>query len=96
MVFEKNKSTGAVSIDTPKYNTLGASINLITMETFKKTETIGAYANNILQKLLSSDFNTEDPHDLARQIKDAIGDSIERTFAIQEVLSRSQKTNKDR
>lgn len=41
LVFSKDKYSGAVTISIPKYNTLGASINKITMNTFGKRETIG-------------------------------------------------------
>lgn len=91
LVFDKDQENGKVSIDKPKYNTLGASINLIAMETFKKHETIGRRANDILQHLLSSEFLSEDPHVLVKRIIDTLGDSIERSFAIQEVLSRSKE-----
>lgn len=93
LVFSKDKNTREVSIERPKFNTLGASINLITMETFKKEETIGAYAKSILQELLSSEFSEKDPHKLAQKIIDTLGDSIERSFAIQEVLARRDKAH---
>ena len=96
LVFDKDQTTGDVSINTPEYNTLGASINLITMETFKKYETIGGRANELLQCLLSSEFKNEDPHVLAQRIIDTLGDSIERSFAIQEVLSRTNESNNSR
>jgi restriction system-associated AAA family ATPase len=91
LVFDKDQENGKVSIDKPKYNTLGASINLIAMETFKKHETIGRRANDILQHLLSGEFLSEDPHVLVKRIIDTLGDSIERSFAIQEVLSRNKE-----
>lgn len=93
LVFKKDKDTREVSIAHPEYNTLGASINLITMETFNKQETIGTYAKTLLQRLLSSEFNETDPHELARRIIDTLGDSIERSMAIQDVLARGEKTN---
>ncbi|MGB9544361.1 restriction system-associated AAA family ATPase [Vibrio harveyi] len=94
LVFSKDKETQKVSILTPEYNTLGASINLITMETFNKQETIGEFANSLLQRLLSSEFSKKDPHKLARLIIDTLGDSIERSLAIQEVLARINQNNK--
>lgn len=54
LVFSKDKASGAVSISHPDYNTLGASINKInkiTMNTFGKRETIGGYAQAILDDL---------------------------------------------
>lgn len=91
LVFSKDKVTREVSIHKPEYNTLGASINLITMETFNKQETIGSYAKDILKHLLSSEFNETEPHELARRIIDTLGDSIERSMAVQEVLARGEK-----
>lgn len=93
LVFEKDKSTGEVSISQPNYNTLGASINLITMETFHKQETIGRRANQLLQDLLSDPSAQSNPHALAKRIMDSIGDSIERTFAVQSVLARNERPN---
>ncbi|KYN84746.1 ABC transporter [Vibrio cidicii] len=94
LVFSKDKETQKVSVDTPKYNTLGASINLITMETFNKQETIGEIANSLLQRFLSSEFSKKDPHKLTRLIIDTLGDSIERSLAIQEILARTDQNNK--
>lgn len=91
LVFKKQD--GNVTIKTPEYNTLGASINLITMETFNKQETIGAHAKTLLQRLLSSEFYETDPHDLAKLIIDTLGDSIERSIAVQEVLGRGKQQN---
>ncbi|ASD67860.1 restriction system-associated AAA family ATPase [Pseudoalteromonas piscicida] len=93
LVFDKDKVMRKVSIQKPEYNTLGASINLITMETFNKQETIGAYAKDILKHLLSSEFKETEPHKLAKLIIDTLGDSIERSIAIQEVLARGEQTN---
>ncbi len=93
LLFTKNKESGTVSISQPEYNTLGASINKITMETFHKQETIGRRANQILQDLLSDRVAQNDPHALARRIMETVGDSIERTFAVQSVLAPIKRTN---
>ena len=93
LVFAKDKASGAVSISHPDYNTLGASINKITMETFHKPETIGRRANQILLNLLSDPAAQNNPHALAKRIMETIGDSIERTFAVQSVLAHSQRPN---
>lgn len=93
LVFKKDKASGTISISQPDYNTLGASINKITMETFHKQETIGHRANQILQDLLSDPAAQNNPHALARRIMETVGDSIERTFAVQAVLARSERPN---
>jgi len=93
LIFRKDKTTGKVSINQPDYNTLGASINLITMETFQKQETIGQRAKQLLQDLLSDPLAQSDPHALARRIMESVGDSIERTFAVQSLLARCDRPN---
>ena len=51
LVFDRSPSDGKVQIKAPGYNTLGASINKITMsEVFGKRETIGGRAEAVLEK----------------------------------------------
>lgn len=85
-MFAKDETTGSVSISHPPYNTLGASINKITAETFRKPETIGSYAESVLERLLQDDKAKTNPRDVARKIMSAVGDSIERTLAVQSLL----------
>jgi hypothetical protein len=49
LVFEKSDNT--VRVSRPDYNTLGASINKITLKTFDKNETIGIYAQQRLDRI---------------------------------------------
>jgi restriction system-associated AAA family ATPase len=49
LVFKKEDQS--VTVSRPDYNTLGASINKITMKTFDKKETIGGYADRILNDM---------------------------------------------
>lgn len=86
LVFDKDQSNGVVSISQPKYNTLGASINKITYETFDKPETIGDGAKDLLALLVADSMGKTDPHGLARKIMDTIGDSVERTLAVHALL----------
>lgn len=86
LVFAKDKASGKVSISHPPYNTLGASINKITMNTFGKRETIGGGAQQVLEQLLADPVSTADPHALARKIMDTLGDSVERTLAVHALL----------
>ncbi|ERY41887.1 TPA: restriction system-associated AAA family ATPase [Pseudomonas aeruginosa] len=86
LVFDKDQSNGVVSISQPKYNTLGASINKITYETFDKPETIGDGAKYLLDLLVADSMGKTDPHGLARKIMDTIGDSVERTLAVHALL----------
>lgn len=86
LVFAKDKASGQVSISKPNYNTLGASINKVTMNTFGKRETIGGAAQQVLEQLMDDSISKTAPHDLARKIMNTMGDSVERTLAVHALL----------
>nr|WED70076.1 hypothetical protein PJ912_12610 [Pectobacterium colocasium] len=93
-MFAKDQASGTVSISKPTYNTLGASINKITHETFGKHETIGEVAQQLLEQLISDPMSKTDPYGLARNIMKTIGDSIERTLAVH-TLVQAKKVDKE-
>jgi len=84
LVFKKEN--GAVNISLPEYNTLGASINKITMNTFDKRETIGAYALAELEKLRQRFVDGEDKEQLISEINRQLGDSVEKVLLIKTIL----------
>jgi len=87
LVFSKDKSTRKVSITHPEYNTLGASINKITMNTFGKRETIGAYAQGILDDLRKRfEKGGEENEALINEIHQQLGDSVEKLLLIKAIL----------
>lgn len=87
LVFEKDKATGTVSISQPDYNTLGASINKITMKTFGKRETIGGYAQGLLGTLRTRfERGDEDKNALITEIHQQLGDSVEKILLIKAIL----------
>ena len=89
LVFEKDKSSGAVSISHPEYNTLGASINKITMNTFGKRETIGGHAQAILDGLRARfERGNENPETLVDEIHKQLGDSVEKVLLIKAILDK--------
>ncbi|MFZ3047642.1 MAG: restriction system-associated AAA family ATPase, partial [Desulfatirhabdiaceae bacterium] len=63
-----NKAGGVVSVSHPDYNTLGASINKITMATFGKRETIGGHAQSMLDGLRQRFEQGEDKEQLIAEI----------------------------
>ena len=90
LVFDK--SDGIVRVNRPDYNTLGASINKITMKTFGKRETIGGVAQQKMAalkqrfeagKALDSDA---DKHALIDDINQQLGDSVEKVLLIKTIL----------
>lgn len=94
LVFAKDRTTGAASINHPDYNTLGASINKITMNTFGKRETIGGHAQALLEALRARfEQGTEDKEALITEIHQQLGDSVEKVLLIKAILDADQSGN---
>jgi hypothetical protein len=87
LVFAKDKTNGAVSISHPDYNTLGASINKITMNTFGKRETIGGHAQALLEAFrVRFEQGAENKEALITEIQLRLGDSVEKMLLIKTIL----------
>lgn len=87
LVFNKDKETGEVTVKNPEYNTLGASINKITMATFGKHETIGGHAQAMLDDLRLRFEQGEDKEQLIAEINRQLGDSVEKVLLIKTILN---------
>jgi restriction system-associated AAA family ATPase len=86
-----NKSDGIVSVTHPDYNTLGASINKITMSTFGKRETIGLRAQKILDELRERFDQGANKEQLLAEINRQLGDSVEKVLLIKTILDSMEK-----
>lgn len=86
LVFNKDKATKQVSVKKPEYNTLGASINKITMNTFNKRETIGGHAQAELEKFRNRFNEGQDREKLITEINQKLGDSVEKVLLIKSIL----------
>lgn len=86
LVFNKDKETGEVTVKNPEYNTLGASINKITMATFGKRETIGGHAQAMLDHLRQRFEQGENKEQLIAEINRQLGDSVEKVLLIKTIL----------
>lgn len=94
LIFAKDKASGNVSIRHPDYNTLGASINKITMKTFGKRETIGGHAQALLESLRARfEQGGEDKEALITEIHRQLGDSVEKVLLIKAILDGDQPAN---
>lgn len=94
LVFAKDKASGKVSISHPPYNTLGASINKITMNTFGKRETVGGHAKALLDALRARfEQGTEDKEALITEIHQQLGDSVEKVLLIKAIYDGDQPDN---
>lgn len=92
MVFKKDRDTGKVSVTNPDYNTLGASINKITMSTFDKGETIGGRAYTKLKNFEQEfDHHEKDKRQLLREIDLQLGDSIEKMLLVKTILDSMEE-----
>lgn len=91
LVFKKDIETGTVSVSKPEYNTLGASINKITMNTFGKRETIGGHAQAILESLRQRFEDGENKERLIEEIDQQLGDSVEKILLIKAILESMGK-----
>lgn len=91
LVFKKDETTGDISISNPDYNTLGASINKITMSTFGKRETIGGHAQAILDGLRSRFELGGDKEALISEIHQQLGDSLEKVLLITAILDNADQ-----
>ena len=91
-LFEKDEKENIVKIETPKFNTLGTSINKITMDIFNKKETIGGYADQLLEQFeqrfeeMKADVDTEEKQTLIDEINHKLGDSVEKILLIKTIL----------
>ena len=84
LVFDK--SDGIVRVSRPDYNTLGASINKITLKTFGKRETIGGFAQQKMEALKARFKKGEDKELLIDEINQTLGDSVEKVLLIKTIL----------
>ena len=93
LVFSKEPATRLVTCNRPDFETFGASANLITMEIFKRDETIGNFSKDKLDEMVKKlDGPNVNLRSLAREIDKQFGDSVEKTMALGKVFHASKQT----
>lgn len=90
LVFAKNEQEKRVEVTRPRYNTLGASINKITLETFNKRETIGDVAKNKLEEFRARAEQGEDKVQIAEEVDRVLGDSVEKILFMNQLLGKRE------
>ena len=90
LVFKKEKER--VTVTRPGYNTLGASINQITLKTFGKKETIGGYAQSIIDELRTRFQSGEDKKTILKELDQKLGDSVEKVLFSKTIIDSMEKT----
>lgn len=88
LLFDRDEASGAVHVTHPDYNTLGASINKITMLSFGKRETVGGHAKSLLddvRKRFAADPSQRDA--LLDELDRTLGDSVEKVLLANVLLT---------
>ncbi|UFH33471.1 restriction system-associated AAA family ATPase [Chryseobacterium sp. C-71] len=85
-VFVKDNETKKVSCGFPEFQTLGASVNKITIEIFKTPITIGKYAYTFLSDIEKRFEDGENREKLIEELQSMLGDSVEKTLLIHKML----------
>ena len=93
LLFSKDLASGAVQIYHPDYNTLGASINKITMLSFGKHETVGGRAEAVLKDVRFRFTQGENPDDLVYELDRALGDSVEKVLLVNAMLGHNNTSS---
>lgn len=81
-VFVKDNETKKVTCGFPEFQTLGASVNKITIEVFKTPLTIGRHAYTFLASVNDRFEKGENKNILLAELEDTLGDSVEKTLLI--------------
>lgn len=80
-MFKKNsKDNNKITSNPPSFQTLGSSINKITIEIFGANITIGDYALSKLERINERFKDGENPEELLNELDEQLGDSVEKTL----------------
>lgn len=88
LLFERDEDNGTLCVGHPDYNTLGASINKITMLSFGKRDTIGGHAKTLLDDVRQRfEANPALRDELINELDRTLGDSVEKVLLINTMLT---------
>ncbi|WP_072682277.1 restriction system-associated AAA family ATPase [Arcobacter sp. LA11] len=77
LIFSKDLEDGSVDCKRPEFNTLGTSVNLITMNIFDETNTIGKFAQEVLKEYKKKLRKSKNKKEVLEELESIIGRSIE-------------------
>ena len=84
LIFSKDNI--GVKVTKPNYNTLGASINKITIQSFDKSETIGEQGMMLIDEIHTRFLKKEDKQSLIEELDTKLGDSVEKMLLMKTIL----------
>lgn len=89
--FQRDEKTNKIlPLEKPKFETLGASVNKITMQFFGKKDTISSFVIDKLRKIKNDIDNKKIDLEEAQELLDQFGESIEK-MAMDEYIKRVSK-----
>lgn len=91
LLFDRDEASGQVHVTHPDYNTLGASINKITMLSFGKRETVGGRAERVMNDIRERFQNGEAADSLIDTLERTLGDSVEKVLLVNAMLSGEKR-----
>ncbi len=90
-VFTKDNESKKVSVHFPDFQTLGSSVNSITIKVYNKADTIGEYANQRIVDLRAEFEKAGDKKAFLKKVQNEIGESVERVLFINELLDKMEE-----
>jgi len=92
LLFQRDETSGLLHVQHPDYNTLGASINKITMLSFGKRDTIGGHAKALLDDVrqrFAADPSQREA--LIDELDRTLGDSVEKVLLVNTMLAGNER-----
>lgn len=90
-VFVKDNETKKVICSFPEFQTLGTSVNKITLRIFNKPDTIGTFANSKIEELRKELEETKDKEVFLSKVRNEIGESVESMLFINDIIDQIEK-----
>lgn len=90
-VFTKDNETKKVACSFPEFQTLGTSVNTITIRIYDKPDTIGEFAKRRIADLGTEFEKAEDKKGFLKKIQNEIGESVERVLFINDLLDKNEE-----
>ncbi len=95
-IFNRDKEKLFVeSAAKKRLNTFGTSVNVLTEEIFNKTESLGDYSLEILNKIRNRTFDSLEEIQKAKEDSRILGDSAEKILLFRELLLKEKELNKN-
>ena len=84
-IFDKGKASN------PKINTFGTSVNILTDEVFKKSESISQIPIDKIDEIKALPLNTLEQIQEAKEASRVLGESVEKVLLFRELLMKEEK-----